>query len=89
MSYPLRVEVRPLLTSGGCGSGPGSIFILLADDLTKAEAAKTLWHEVVHILKRAGGDLNHDEDQVDAAAEKLAAACPEVLAWCGVEEKFK
>lgn len=88
--YPLRIEVRPLLTCGGTGYGPGTIFILLADDLDRAEATATLWHEIVHILKKVGGGTdNHDEAEVDAIAKKLAAACPEVLELCGVAAKFK
>lgn len=87
--YPIRIEVRPLLTCGGVGSGPGSVFVLLADDLTKDEATQTLWHEFVHIFKRIGGSTDHDEAEVEVIAKRLAAACPEILTLCGVADKFK
>ena len=87
--FPLRIEVRPLLSSGGMGYGPSSIFILLADDLNRDEATVTLWHEIVHILKKVGGHPVHDEGEVDAIAKKLALACPEILELCGVADKFK
>ena len=86
--YPIRIEVRPLLSCGGTGHGPGSVFILLADDLNKTEATETLWHEFVHIFKKIGGNDNHDEVEVDALAKKLAVACPEILELCGVADKF-
>jgi len=85
----MRIEVRPLLSSGGAGYGPSSIFILLADDLTRAEATVTLWHEWVHIFKKVGGAPAHDEAEVDAIAQRLAAACPEILELCGVADKFQ
>ena len=87
--FPMRIKVRPLLSSGGMGYGPGSIFILLADDLNRDEATVTLWHEIVHILKKVGGHAEHDEDEVDALAKKLAAVCPEILELCGVADRFK
>lgn len=86
--WPLRIEVRPLLTSGGCGSGPATIFIYLADDQNAAEAAKTLWHEIVHVLMMAGGHTVQDEETVERTAQKLAEVCPEVLSLCGVSEYF-
>lgn len=87
--FPMRIDVRPLLTCGGMGYGPSSIFILLADDLTRDEATVTLWHEIVHILKKVGGHAEHNEDEIDALAQKLATACPEVLELCGVADRFK
>lgn len=88
--FPLRVEVRPLLSCGGCGFGDGSIFIMLADDLQRQDARVTAWHEVIHILKMAGGQMDgHNESQVDDMAVKLADACPEILEMLGVEDKFK
>lgn len=87
--YPIRIVVRPLLTCGVEGSGPNSVFILLADDMSRAEATVTLWHEWVHIFKRVGGAAVQDEAEVDAIAKKLAAACPEILELCGIADKFK
>lgn len=87
--YPIRIEVRPLLTFGGTGHGPGSVFVLLADDLTKDEATQTLWHEFVHIFKRIGGATEQDEAEVEAIAKRLAVACPEILTLCGVADKFR
>lgn len=85
--FPLRFEVRPLLVPGMIARGPHSIAILLADNLTRDEAAVTIWHEVVHMLKMAGGDTDHDEAKVEAAAKKLAACCPEVVTFCGLDSK--
>lgn len=87
--FPFRIEVRPLLTCGGLGYGPGSIFVLLSDTLYRHEANETLWHEFVHLFLRIGGKTEHDEDYVDSVAKRLAAACPELLALCGIEDKFK
>lgn len=88
-AYPFRIEVRPMLTCGGFGFGPDSLFIFLAEGSTKAEANQTLWHEVVHMLKYVSGQTEHDEAEVDAIAAKLAAACPEGLELCGLSDKFK
>lgn len=92
-NYPLRIIVRPLLVCANTGSGPNGIFIMLADDLPRDEAAVSLWHEFVHIFKRIG-DREHlntaeNEAEVEAIAKKLAACCPEILDLCGVGEKFK
>ena len=87
--YPIRIEVRPLLTCGGTGYGPGSVFVLLADDLSKAEATETLWHEFVHIFRKIGGKTDPAETEVEAIAKRLAVACPEILELCGVAAKFK
>lgn len=86
--FPLRFEVRPLLTSGGMGNGPGRIFILVADDLTRAEAEITVWHEIVHVMKMAAGHVAHDEQEIDRIATKLAQVCPEVIELCGLEQQF-
>ena len=85
---PLRIEVRPLLTYGGIGWSEKEIFIYLADDLAGSQAAHALWHEIVHLLMSAGGHEDHDEVKIDALADRLAAACPEVLELCGVDKKF-
>ncbi len=94
--YPLRIEARPLLTCGVSGSGPTTIFILVGSGQSRAEAAITLWHEVVHILMAAGGhappttsdELSALESRVESAAVRLAAACPEVVEFCGLEASF-
>lgn len=88
--YPLRIEVRPLLVPGMMGGGPRSIFIFLCKGLAREEAILTLWHEIVHVLLMAGGQPQpHDEAGVERLAAKLAAACPEVLALCGVDSHFE
>lgn len=88
--YPFRVQVRPLLTNGGFGFGPESLFILLAEGQSKTEAGITMWHEVVHMLKRLKGPGTvHDEPEVERIAQKLYAACPEILELCGLEHHFK
>lgn len=87
--YPFRIDVRPLLTQGGFGYGPSTLFILLGDTLERKEAEETLWHEVVHMLKRVKGPGPQDEDEVDRIAKKLAAVCPEIIELCGLEDKFK
>lgn len=86
-NYPLRIQVRPLLVTGTMGGGPNSIFIYLMTGLERGEAAVTLWHEILHVLHFAGG-TEHNEDAIEAMAQKLAAACPEVLTICGVETHF-
>lgn len=87
--YPLRIEVRPLLTCGVFGFGPDSIFILLAEGMTRQEAATTLWHEIIHVVKSAHTLDGHDEAEIERIAEKLSAACPEILELCGVSQHFK
>jgi hypothetical protein len=37
---------------------------------------------------RAGGHVNHDEQFVEAIAQRLAVTCPEVLELCGVAALF-
>lgn len=86
--YPIRIEVRPLLICGNTGSGPGSVFIMLADDLSRKEATETLWHEFVHIFRQIGGKTDPAETEVEAIARRLAVACPEILELCGVADKF-
>lgn len=87
-SYPFRIEVVPLLSSGGFGYGPHSLFILLANDLNRQEAAVTLWHEVLHMLKRTSDSGPHDESEIEKLANKLGAACPEVITLCGLDRYF-
>lgn len=87
--FPFQIEVRPLLVCAMLCTGPKGITVLMADNLTRTEAAHTVWHEMVHLLLRAGGGkTQHDEEHVEAIAERLAAACPEVLELCGIENKF-
>lgn len=73
----LKVIKRPLMTSGGLCEGP---VILIDSDQTPQEEAVAIWHEVVHLLQDAGG-FDQDEESVEAAAQKLAASCPEVIDW--------
>jgi hypothetical protein len=88
VEFPLRIKVRPLLVPATMGFGPSSIFIYVAPDATREDAAVSLWHELVHVLKFAGGHQEHDEEEVEALAQRLASACPEVLALCGIESDF-
>ena len=43
---------------------------------------------LVHLLLILGGRTDHDEEQVDKIAARLAQACPEVLTLCGLTNKF-
>lgn len=82
-----------MLVSGMFAYGPASIAILLCNGMPKQEARTTMWHEVVHMLKRIKGPstqpLEELEREVEAAAQKLAVACPEILEWCGIDHLFK
>lgn len=88
MTQMLEIKVVPLLACGGIGHGPNGVFMLVADDLTRHEAAKTLWHETVHWLRSANTNAVHCESEIEEIAEKLAAACPEIVAWCGLDAMF-
>lgn len=83
----LAVRQVPLLTSGGLSTvlATGQPVILIGVDQPHSEKLVCLWHEVVHLLRDAGG-YDQDEDDVEAAAHRLAAACPEALAWVGIHE---
>jgi hypothetical protein len=88
----IDIEVRPLLSCGGIGTGPNGPFIFLCDNLNREEATKTLWHEFRHLMAsnkpNGGTDDDHDEDKIDADAERLAKAFPEIIEWCGLENKY-
>ena len=84
----LTVIERPLLlTSGQLRQrlDTGVPVILIDSEQPHAEKLVTLWHEVVHLL-RAAGNYSQDEASVEDAAHRLAAACPEALAWVGIHE---
>jgi hypothetical protein len=82
----LMVIERPLLTNGGLSSAPNGVpVILIASDQAHREKLVTLWHEIVHLMRMAGG-YSQDEASVEAAAQRLAAACPEALEWVGIHE---
>ena len=83
----LVVRQVPLLTSGGLSTvlATGQPVILIGVDQPHSEKLVCLWHEVVHLLREAGG-YDQDEDDVEAAAQRLAAACPEALEWVGIRE---
>lgn len=87
-AIPLRIHVRPLLVEGCIAYTPAVVEILLDSEQTPTEAAHTLWHELVHLLLILGGRTDHDEEQVDKIAARLAQACPEVLTLCGLTNKF-
>jgi len=72
---PERVPVmfRPLLVNGILGVRDGRPIILVDTDQPESEQLVTVWHEALHLL----GLTN--EAQVEALAQRLAAACPEIL----------
>jgi len=83
----LEVIERPLLVSGQLRqrSYIGTPVILIDSEQPRAEKLSALWHEVVHLLRAAGG-YSQDEADVEAAAQRLAIACPEALEWVGIRE---
>lgn len=83
MNRLLEIRIVPLLTCGGLASGPNGPVILIAEGLSRADAAETLWHEIIHLIKSANPKATHDEVEIELAATKLAETCPEVLGWCG------
>ncbi len=81
---PLDVVCRPLITDGLlCTKGGNKPVILIDSDLSREEKLLTLWHEVVHLLRFAGGH-DQDEDDVEQWAKRLAEVCPEALEWVGL-----
>ncbi len=83
MPRPLEVNIRKLLVSGMlCTTDDGRPVILISDDQSDEEKAISIWHEVVHLLRMAG-EGNQCEEEVEAAALKLAEVCPEVIKWVG------
>ncbi len=85
----LKVIERPLLTNGGLYSPPNGVpVILIASDQPHKEKLVTLWHEIVHLMRMAGG-YTQDEASVEDAAHRLATACPEALEWVGIHKANK
>lgn len=79
-----------MLTSGGVaiGTGTGNLFILIDAELTRSEATVTAWHEILHMLREAGGATAQDEVEIETIAQRLAVCCPEVLTLCGLDKHF-
>ena len=94
MATLLIVQERPLFSSGGLTrtlpthATPGVPVILVDSEQSDQEKAVTVWHEVVHLMKSAGGD-SQDEGQVEQFAQRLAGAFPEVLDWVGIKKNEK
>jgi hypothetical protein len=63
----------------------GNPVILLDSEQPHGEKLVTLWHEIIHLLRMAGG-YSQDEEDVEAWAKRLAATCPDALAWVGIHE---
>lgn len=69
-----RILFRPLLTSGCIAKGDGGYtYILIDSEQPELEQIIAVWHEALHLL-----GLTH-EDDVEALAQRLAAAFPEIL----------
>lgn len=83
----LEVIERPLLISGQLRQreATGNPVILIESEQPHGEKLVTLWHEVVHLLRMAGG-FSQDENDVEEWAKRLAAVCPEALEWVGIHE---
>lgn len=83
---PFRILRQPLLVDGMMGiNAAGEWAILLDSEQSEAEQVVTLWHEVLHaLLLGAGIPFPHDEERIEAVAQKLAQACPEILRVCGL-----
>ena len=64
----------------------GKVAILIDSEQPAAAQTTALFHEVLHLLSVAGGG-SQDETAIDAMAERLALACPEVLEFCGLARK--
>lgn len=88
---PLEFVVRPLLLQGCLGyavdGGKAKIFVDEAQ--TKEQAAITVWHELIHLIKDGARCLiPHDETEVEVMAVRLAAAFPEIIDLAGVSGKL-
>jgi len=70
------------------GTRPNGLFILLCEQLSREQAAISLWHEFRHIMESSKPNPNQDEDVIEADAKRLAAAFPEIIEWCGLGDKF-
>lgn len=70
-----RVLFRPLLTSGLIGNGNAGTtsYVIIDSEQPESEQVIALWHETLHLLGLK------DETLVEAMAQRLAQACPEVL----------
>lgn len=81
MSLPIghRAKVpvifRPMLVSGMLSADleRDTWLILVDSEQSEPEQAVALFHEMLHLIGL------QDETQVEAMAQKLAAACPEIL----------
>tara|TARA_B110001469_G_C9482088_1_gene241668 strand:+ start:224 stop:451 length:228 start_codon:yes stop_codon:yes gene_type:complete len=67
--------------AGQIGCDDNGPVILIDSDQSKSEQNLTLWHEVVHLLRDAGGGVDQTEADVEACAVKLAQACPDATDW--------
>jgi Zn-dependent peptidase ImmA (M78 family) len=76
----IRVQIRPLLSAGMIGCDDDGILILIDSEQSKLQQNITLWHEVVHLLRDAGG-VDQSEIEVEEYAKKLAEACPNAIDW--------
>jgi hypothetical protein len=71
----VTVLFRPLLVSGTVARGDrGMVYAMIDTEQPELEQLIALYHETLHLLGLK------DEDQVEAFAQRLAIACPEVLA---------
>jgi len=73
-----------MLIPGQLRVNPGKEYLVLVNsEDTEQERAITLWHEIVHLIKDAGGmpPEEQNEEEVEATAKKLAECCPEILQW--------
>lgn len=76
----LRIVFRPLLVSGTLGDTHTGQVMIIDSEQPAAEQAVAIWHETIHLLLRAAGRQQHDEARIEAMAQRLAAACPEIVA---------
>jgi hypothetical protein len=83
----LEVIERPLLISGQLRqrAAGGNLVIMIDSEQPHSEKLLTLWHEVVHLLRMAGG-YSQDEEEVEEWAKRLSTVCPDALAWVGIHE---
>jgi hypothetical protein len=70
----IRVQFRPLLVSGMIASANGGLdfFILVDDEQSEQQQSSALIHELLHLVGLT------DESQVEALAQRMADACPEL-----------
>ena len=74
----VRVVRRPLLTSGMLATAHDDVVILIDSEQDARQQSIAFWHEVVHLLVGAA-----DEAAIDAVAERLATAVPDLPAALG------